>query len=326
MTTTIEQLPEAQSAVSLVTACKSSDDVKALIDQIPDKQALFKIGTHMVEHTGQLAKAALGDLDVTTEKGRKTINAISRKIGGTRTAFDNRAKAVIAELEADIKPLRATKAEVLKEFDKLKESFLKDLNEWEVKEANKKREAMELIEQIRTAGDLFKPDGTEYSLEECQQKRDQIDAMEITPEVYGDFLADAMEAHKIAQRSIATGIKAQESLAEANRLAEENAKLRAAQDAQGHIADGASMGQPVLTERGFADQPVAANDVIDQVVEQHERPPQEEHLVVSVEHTERAKRAEAYEALAKLGFDLDLSKNFIGAVHKGMVPHVSMNY
>jgi len=323
MTTTIEQLPEAQSAASLVTACKSSDDVKALIDQIPDKQALFQIGTNMVEHTGHLAIAALGDLDVTTEKGRKTINAISRKIGGTRTAFDNRAKAVIAELEADIKPLRATKAEVLKQFDALKESFLKDLNDWEAKEANKKREAMELIEQIRTAGDLFKPDGTEYSLEECKEKRDQIEAMEITPEVYGDFLADAMEAHKIAQRSIATGIKAQENLAEANRLAEENAKLRAAQDAQAHVAedDSVKSADQLLSEAGVSSECVAPEVKQETVALVSDQP-----TAVPTEDTKKAMRAEAYKALAKLGFDLDLSKNFIGAIHKGMVPHVSMNY
>lgn len=320
---------EASEGAKAIANTVNTDELKTLILQA-DRDIIFNEGDLIAKQIESFVEKL--DLKVVDEASRKKLSSASRKIGGLRKAYDDRAKDLIKALEAELQPLKDARVNSVDAIAVIYDQVKKPVIDYENKEAEAKREALARIEQLRSMGDHFDENGQELTQAQLEENKLAIEAVEITVEIYGDQFDQAEQAKEIALRSVVAGISAQENLARTRELERENEALRNQQEGglkpAGEVLDQAvqGMGDKPADDQTIDNSDQKEND--DRFYQSPEVQAETAALVSgNVEELEPAEvRKRAYEALESLGFELDMAKAFIGAVHKGMVPNVIIRY
>ena len=259
---------------------------------------------HIFEQIEGFAKTLV--FDCSTEKGKKECRSIDRKVAGAKNKLDKLAAAYIKELEADIVPIRKLRADLKAKFEVLQAEIkapLTAIEEAEAKEAEKLKELQSEIAWIRSLGDPLK-DGRELSVDELHNNKRILDKVfeTLNAATWAELIGDAKSAYENAVLMLQNSLIAAETKAQ-----------QAATD-------------PQAVDNG----PRSAEQILDEspVTQRAEGEVATDELKAGFDEAEHQKaiRKQAYSALVKLGFNEQLAKNFIGAVHKRLVPNVAMTY
>ena len=116
-----------------------------------DTEALDKV----LDQLRAEVRRKMPSLDVSTEKGRKAIRSLNRKVASSKTALDEMGKDLGADYRAKVDRINADRRHAWEECEKLQAEITERLDKWEAKEKARK-EAMEaLIAEIVAAPQLF---------------------------------------------------------------------------------------------------------------------------------------------------------------------------
>lgn len=253
--------------------------------------------------------------DCTTEKGKKECRSIDRKVAGAKNKLDKLAKEYIAELEQQIVPVKALRKQLFSQFESLQDDIKRPLKLIEEEEKQAKILKQELENEIiwiRSLGDSMK-DGVDLTLEQLDENAATLISIKerLTEEVYGDLLKEAQDAHALASRTLRNSIIA------ANHLAQQQATKQQSVDSpepsQTTHSDSSPQSAKDIMAQHFPEAQTSTTPVVNDT---------DAHESLS----QKQMRSEAYSKLAELGFDEELARSFIGAVHRGLVPNVVMTY
>ncbi len=101
-------------------------------------------------------EAAIADqvVDLETERGRKAIASLARKIASTKVAIDNFGKTLNEEANARIKAVNATRKAAETKLQTLQERARKPLTDWENAEKARAEKAGRIMDFLQRAGSI----------------------------------------------------------------------------------------------------------------------------------------------------------------------------
>ncbi|WP_299075469.1 hypothetical protein [uncultured Paraglaciecola sp.] len=304
------------------------DQVVVMVQDMPDATLLAKKGAESAERIYQQVReyAEPQIFDIETEKGRKNLKGLVKRVGSVKLRIDEKFKSTIDELEKSIVPMRAERARIKKQFEAFQEQLKGPYLEWENKateEANRANVLRDRINAIRAMGDPI-VDGRELSKDELIANKSAIEALEISDADFGVMINDAEQAKAIALRSVQNGIAAAEHLANVSPLREDvgdldinNGPTNPAPDNQRSGRNEAQSVSDIMAESMGAIPPTGTAAIA---------------AIADVLPEDAAQRRR--EALAAMmAFNLpedatreDIFKQIISAIHKGAVPHITISY
>ncbi len=160
--------------------------------------------------------------DVTTKKGRDAIASLAYRVARSKTILDEAGKALNEEARAQINAVDAERRKVRDRLDKLKDEAREPLDKWEAAEA-------ERVDAIKARlGSLSSAMPHEESSQAYVAMIAKVEAA-VIDETWQEFLADAAKAKDATLSRLRSGLNA---VTDKERLAEENARLRAEAEAR----------------------------------------------------------------------------------------------
>lgn len=156
--------------------------------------------------------------DVSSAKGRAAIKSFAYKITQTKTAVDDAGKKLTEEWRAKTNAVNESRREVKAKLSEMAEAVRKPLTDWEVAEEKRAQECRDKIQWMRSAKNVF----IEDTSENVRERGKAVYETELTPEQYGDLLAEAQavkdETIQSLKASLARLVKEEEDRAELARL------------------------------------------------------------------------------------------------------------
>ncbi|WP_299084825.1 hypothetical protein [uncultured Paraglaciecola sp.] len=303
------------------------DQAVVMVQDMPDAHLLAKNGAESAEKIYQQVReyAAPQVFDIETDKGRKNLKGLVRRVGSVKLRIDEKFKATVDELEKSIVPMRAERSRIKKLFEDFQDELKEPLDEWEQKaqdEANQVQVLRDRINAIRAMGDPI-VDGRELSKSQLLSNKAKIEAVDLTSDEFGALINDAEQAKAIALRSVQNGIAAAEHLAHVQ-------KLRDDVDIDGGDAQPADTLQATLkTPQQSSGSAQSVSDIMAESMGAGPSTDQPEPDVTPEQQVQCRRDALA----VMMAFNLpenatreDIFKQIISAVHKGAVPHMRMEY
>ena len=270
MTKTIGTDLELSQDINSIEVFKD-DSVNALLRQVRD---------HVAGH----------DPDVTTDKGRKAIASLSRKVSNYKVKVDEAGKSLVAEWKSKSKLVDAGRKKLRDELDKTRDDVRKPLTEWE--NAEKQRLAAIKLEGEITVAQILAIE--ENSLFDRQRELDRKEA-DLAKQEEG---RKAKEAAGLAEKQ-RLGREEQirkDAAAQANKEAEEKAQ------AENDAAAKRERDAIIAKERAEQDKKDLAERVEKERVEAEQRTKREQEEAeekairdqeAAVEHAEQAAQKKA---------------------------------
>ena len=324
-----------QNSNAIVEAYKTEGGAQSLFDRIAEQ-----------------ARSVVPDLS--TDKGRKAIASMARKVASSKTAFDAHGKELKEQYTVITSKIDADRKLFRDQCDALRDEIRKPLTDWE--NADKQR----IIDiEVRING-LKQQLGSSLSTD-IQNDIDRIQAIEIddsfmefqdkaklqkyeTIELLSKLLAEAKEAEAKQAELEALRIAEQERLQreheeriareateKATREAEEKARFEA-ERVQREKAESEQREARLLAEKEAAElraQQAAENErkriEAEQFAQAEAERKAEEARLANVEHRKQI-CSEALKGLTDLGLSVDQGKAVLNAINKGLVPHVSIKF
>lgn len=301
--------------------------------------------------------------DISTDKGRKAIASLARKVSSSKTYLDDLGKSLTADLKAQCGIVDAERKRAREELDELRDKVRKPLTDWEDKEKARIALHEQLLSQMADLA-VLAPAATSDVIEQRREsliiyaERDWQEfqaryeaALKHVAEMLASALAQAREretereelerlraaeeVRKTAEREESIRVEAArvaEARAataerEAERLAEQAVRDKA--DAEIREIARASEAQAAV-ERAERQ---AAIDAEQAVQHERERVAEQERIEAAelakreanTRHKGRINR-EIVDALVLLGLDEVGAKKIVTAMAKGEIPHVQVNY
>lgn len=160
--------------------------------------------------------------DLTTEKGRKAIASLARKVVRTKTAIDTAGKELTEEWREKVKIVDKSRKEIRDRLDVLRDQAREPLTQWEAEEERRLDLVERTIADLRTAS-IVLMDATSA---EIAERITLLEGVELSE--------DVLQGHFVIAESLRGQAIASLALAHARILREENdraelAKLRAAE-------------------------------------------------------------------------------------------------
>lgn len=295
--------------------------------------------------------------DVSTKKGQDEIRSFAHKIARSKTALDNIGKELKASIMEQPKLIDAERRRVRELLEGWQEQIRRPLTELEEAEKARIAEIQKRIDEITALPDQLKEHGASTGviakkIEEITH--DDFDYAEVKSSADGaKFVAlqalmklkeDAekaeeeakkaelarLEAEKKAQAEREARIKA-EAKAKAEREAQEAIERaeRAREEAERKAKEAQEKAEREAREskeRAEREKQAAIKAEQERVArEAREKAKAEAQRKANEEHQRKINR-EALESLITAGFDEAVSKKLIGAIAKGAIKNISINY
>ncbi|MEG9430738.1 hypothetical protein [Terriglobus sp. ADX1] len=273
--------------------------------------------------------------DISTEKGRKAIASIARKVASSKTYLDELGKNLVSEIKVQALVIDAERKRMRDALDALKEEARRPLTEYEEREKARVKGHEDALAQIEfLASHSSSTDPIEY----LQANAQQVEAF--SSRDWQEFAARYSDASESALRRIGGEIdlrlKKDAEVAELERLRaaeldrqREEREKRIAQEA----AERATREVEERTRRAEAIAEQAKRDAEAAVERERQRVAAEEERARQAEERREANKRhcgkinrEIVECFVKLGLPETVAKNVVVAMAKGEVPHVKVAY
>lgn len=111
--------------------------------------------------------------DMTTNKGRKEIASLARKVASSKTYLDDLGKSLSTPWKQKAKVVDEQRKKVKDELDALKHEIRKPLTEWEQKEKDRVASLEARIEKIKRYGQ-FEEDGIALTLDQLEARYKEL--------------------------------------------------------------------------------------------------------------------------------------------------------
>ena len=131
--------------------------------------------------------------DLETDKGRKKIASMARKVSSSKAFLDKLRKAQNAKAKAEIDGRNAMWNPVRDELDELRDSTRKPLTDWEAAEKEKEEKRIESVKKKFQYLEGLTVNYVEHNVEQIQQVIDMLEGVKIEPEEYFEFTQVANE-------------------------------------------------------------------------------------------------------------------------------------
>lgn len=158
--------------------------------------------------------------DISTEKGRKQVKSIVRKIQSTKVGLDTMGKELSDRLRAQMNPILDERRQIKEGCDEIAEKYREPLTLWEAQEAERIKAHEDALADISA---LAGPALPALSSDEIRDRIKQLDELTVAPYNWQEFIQRAIDAKKSARATL------DEMLAET--VARETAEAEAAQRA-----------------------------------------------------------------------------------------------
>ena len=173
----------------------STDTVNAIATIVEANPSLVLVDDKkfedFYEHVKAEAKAT--PVDLSTDKGRRTIASMAHKIARTKTAIDDAGKKLNEEARAKINAVDEARRKIRDRFDALKEEVRRPLTEWE--DAEERR--VTRVAEIRQTLTLMVKDliAEQASSDEIGAHLENMDLVSYSAETYGKDAAVLKTLH-----------------------------------------------------------------------------------------------------------------------------------
>ena len=147
--------------------------------------------------------------DITTEKGRKEIKAMARKINRTKTTLDDMGKELVSDWKSKSKLVDESRKKLRDELDALKMEKQKPLTDWEDEKKSKDLFGAKRREDIEELSNPYKEDGSKKCSAELTHSLAILENYEVN-EGWGDHQLSAEEEIKEGIEKLKTLIQEME--------------------------------------------------------------------------------------------------------------------
>ena len=295
-----------------------ADAAVAVVKEKTPVVLLANQGAEIIFH--QVTKWAKPQVfDMEDPKQRQSLGGLIKKVGSVKLRIDAIAKKEIERLEATVRPYKQERARIKKLFEDFQSELKEPLDNWDQKEQQAARELQELrqrINDIRSMGDPIQ-DGRELTLDELLARRDDLNALEIIAEDFGEFFDEAIQAKVIASKAVNNSILA------AEHLAQKQAEEQSSSEPEKQPETGTQPQQATRTSFSGGGFSSPAQKTI-------------RLLTDEVKEQQKIMRRKALAAMVSLNYSigdavtLDQKKaictEIIAACHMGQIPHMTMDY
>lgn len=204
---------------------------KSLVE-LPEKKDLTEFLTEpekVADFIGKIKEKFLAEAsdDVSTAKARAYIKSLAHNVTRTKTAIDEAGKNLVAELKELPRKIDASRKELRDALDSLKDEIRKPLTVWEEAEKERERIAAQVENDIQSIKSWPSDLQGKSSAEIAEALEDLKDNAPF-PDYYGERMAEATDAQKIAIEKIEALLKLTKNAEEAESLRkekEENERL-----------------------------------------------------------------------------------------------------
>lgn len=320
-------MSDEKKELALVTLPAEKVDLEvALLDD--------KFIDELIDNVRKTAGSVVGDLKTT--KGRGVYITMADQVRKSKTAFEVRAKELVAELKARPALIDANRKKFRDEMDKIAVDIRKPVTEYEAEqerlkqEAEDKKKAEELAAEIEVKHEMALLMNDAFD-RDAKAKADEVERLR---KAHEEFIAQqaAEKAKREVEEKAKRDIEAAEQRERDAKLAQERAEQKAEQDKK----DAAAKAEREKQEAIAAEQNKAqeAADRIKREAQQKEDARLAEEKRIADEAAARAanvehKRAINQQAVADLvaaGVPEECAVQCVKAIAKGQVSAIAINY
>lgn len=122
--------------------------------------------------------------DLTTDKGRKAIASLARKVVTSKTALDDAGKKLTEDKRKEIAAVDAARRNIREKLDALRDEARRPLTEWETAEQDRLNKVSDALTEIGSAGQARLEDTSET----VEARLSTLEAMELDAHVFRDQL------------------------------------------------------------------------------------------------------------------------------------------
>lgn len=126
--------------------------------------------------------------DLTTDKGRKAIASLARRVATTKVLIDDAGKKLNEGKRAEIDAVDESRREIRQQLDALRDEVRRPLTEWEDAEKAREEDVREAVEKLRRSS-AIEADETSADI---RDRRAEIAAMEFDRGHYGGYYEQAI--------------------------------------------------------------------------------------------------------------------------------------
>lgn len=336
-------------------------DQKTIADKFTHKGGASEI----IAAAQDAARAAAEGLGVGTAKERQRLASIAHSISKAKVALDEHGKLLVEDAKKQIKIVDDERKSVRDSFDALRDEIRLPVTKWEQEKAHREQETEKLLQFLKQSRMPVDEAGNAVSSDIIKVRIENVQAVSV-PDDYGELKGAIDTAKEEALGSLnamlVVAIENEAKALELERLRRE-ASEREAKEAQvkrdaeiaakaKREAEAAAQAQidaaKAETEKAKADAIAKAEAAEREAKELAEKAVEDERRKVAAEkekseaeakdkadaeakkaadteHQGRINKA-ALDSLIALGFDESVSKKLIGAIAKGLVPNITINY
>lgn len=311
------------------------------------------------------ARTAAEGLGVGTAKERQRLASIAHSISKAKVALDDHGKLLVEDAKKQIKIVDDERKSVRDSFDALRDEIRLPVTKWEQDKAEREQETERLLQFLKQSRMPVDEAGGPVSSDVIKARIENVQAVSV-PDDYGELKGQIdtskAEALDSLNAMLSVSVENEAKALELERLRKEAAE-RETKEAQikrdaevaaraKEEAEAAAKAQidaaKAETEKAKADAIAKAEAadreakaLAEKAVEDERRKVAAEKAAVEAaakakadaeakkaadtEHQGRINK-KALDSLIALGFDEAVSKKLIGAVAKGLVPNITINY
>lgn len=127
-------------------------------------------------------------VDLTTDKGRKAIASMARRVATTKVLIDDAGKKLNEGKRAEIDAVDESRREIRQQLDALRDEVRRPLTEWEDAEKAREEEVREAVEKLRRSTAI---EAHETSAD-IRARRAEIEAMDFDRGHFGGYYEQAV--------------------------------------------------------------------------------------------------------------------------------------
>lgn len=263
--------------------------------------------------------------DLSTDKGRKEIASMARKVSSSKVLLDNLGKELVSDWKNKAKLVDSSRKLARDTLDELRDSVRLPLTEWE--EAKAAKEAAEALEkELSEAYDAAIAENDLFDRQKAIEAREA----EILRQ------KEAEEAAKQAEEAERLRLAREEEIRKEAAEKERQAAVQREADANAAL-EKAEKDRVAAIEQARIDQENAVKDAERKAKEEAERVERERLAVEAEEKRRAAELAADKEHRAKInsaalscligcGLSEEAGKDLIKAIARGEIAHITINY
>ena len=155
---------------------------------VDDKKVMELFSSDGLEPIVLAVKEKVKDFvpDLTTDKGRKEIASLARKVAKTKVYLDERGKELVSEWKMKSKVVDKERSRVRIALDGIRDEVRKPLSDWEDAEKNRLKNLVEMVVAIEDLGKITDEWYQPLGLEALQVKLDKLQGI-VVDESYTEY-------------------------------------------------------------------------------------------------------------------------------------------